>query len=100
MTANMKPQGGRSIGPRRSAAYRAAPRQAKTVKQLKRKCRGGAGCRENISGFRLREKCFSLDIPFDRTWGQMPAAYAKNSKKLELLPVLPGIPRPNSGYCR
>src|SRR6266566_4059514 len=67
MTANMKPQGGRSIGPRRSAAYRAAPRQAKTIKQLKRKCRGGAGCRENISGFRLREKCFSLDIPFDRT---------------------------------
>src|SRR5438309_7398253 len=69
MTANMKPQGGRSIGPRRSAAYRAAPRQAKTIKQLKRKCRGGAGCRENISGFRLREKCFSLDIPFDRTSG-------------------------------
>ena len=28
-------------GPRRSPAYRAAPRQAKTVKQLKRKCRGG-----------------------------------------------------------
>src|SRR2546425_12286375 len=69
MTANLKPQGGSSIGPRRAAAYRAAPRQAKTVKQLKRKCRGGAGCRENISGFRLREKCFSLDIPLDRTSG-------------------------------
>jgi hypothetical protein len=28
-----------------------------------------AGCSENTSGFRLREKCFSLDLPFDRTSG-------------------------------
>jgi hypothetical protein len=27
------------------------------------------GCSENISGFRLREKCFSLDIPLYRTSG-------------------------------
>src|SRR5260370_31219866 len=26
-----------------------------------------AGCRENTAGFRLREKCFSLDIPLYRT---------------------------------
>jgi hypothetical protein len=27
----------------------------------------GAGCCQNSFGFRLREKCFSLDIPFYRT---------------------------------
>jgi hypothetical protein len=68
-TANMKPQGGRSIGARRSAAYRAAPRQAKTVKPLKKKHHPHGGWMSEKYFFRSgEEKCFSLDIPFYRTF--------------------------------
>jgi hypothetical protein len=38
------------------------------AKEKKQNVVAGAGCSENSSGFRLREKCFSLDIPY-RTFG-------------------------------
>ena len=44
----------------RSASHREANRNC-TSKQ-------GAGCSQNSSGSRLRQKCFSLDIAFYRTF--------------------------------
>jgi ribosomal protein S14 len=48
---------------RRSAAYGAAPRQAKTVKQLLikrcRQCGRGAGCRKIFLAFRQGEVFFT-----------------------------------------
>jgi hypothetical protein len=52
MTANMK-----------------LPGWKQAAKEKKQNVVAGAGCSENSSGFRLREKCFSLDIPFYRTSG-------------------------------
>ena len=70
----------------RSAAYGAAPRQAKTVKQLLtercRQCgRGGLDVGKYFwrSG---REKCFSLDIPFYRTNCPIRASGPRNRMKI------------------
>ena len=41
-----------------------APRQAKTVKQLKRKCRGRLDAAKIHLACQLMERCFSLDIAF------------------------------------
>ena len=70
MTANMKPLGwGRSI---RASSLRGLQSRSATGQNgqaAKEKMSWRAGCSENISGFRLREKCFLLDIPFYRTSG-------------------------------
>ena len=52
---------------RRSAAYGAAPRQAKTVKQLLKRRVGNVVGGLDVGKYFWRsgrEKCFSLDIPF------------------------------------
>ena len=70
MTANMNLLGwGRSI---RASSLRGLQSRSATGQNgqaAKEKMSWRAGCSENISGFRLREKCFLLDIPFYRTSG-------------------------------
>jgi hypothetical protein len=67
---NMRlPGWGRSIGASslRGLQGRSATGQIGQAAKEKEKMLWRAGCSENTSGFRLREKCFSPDIPFDRT---------------------------------
>jgi hypothetical protein len=47
----------------------ATNQNGQAAKEKKQNVVAWAGCSENSSGFRLREKCFSLDIPFYRTSG-------------------------------
>jgi hypothetical protein len=74
MTANMKLLGwGRNIG---ASSLRGLQRRSATGQNgqaAKEKMLWRAGCSENISGFRLREKCFLLDIPFYRTSAMLAA---------------------------
>ena len=65
VVTNMKPpqEGEKTRGPRRSAAYRAAPRQGSTVKQLKDEVSAvwpeGAGCRKIFLAFRQGKVFFT-----------------------------------------
>jgi len=59
---NMKPQGKKSSGTRRSATGH----NGQAAKEKRSAIWRGPGCRKNISGV-PREKCFSLDIPSYRT---------------------------------
>jgi hypothetical protein len=61
MTANMKLMGWKQA-----------------AKEEKQNVVAGAGCSENNSGLRLREKCFSLDIPFYRTSGLLTTHQLRN----------------------
>jgi hypothetical protein len=69
MTANMKLLGWkRRIVASSLRDLRFATNQnGQAAKEKKQNVVAGAGCSENSSGFRLKEKCFSLDIPFYRT---------------------------------
>ena len=70
MTANMKLLGWKRRIADSSLRGRLATNQnGQAAKEKKQNVVAGAGCSENSSGFRLREKCFSLDIPFYRTSG-------------------------------
>jgi hypothetical protein len=69
MTANMKPQGGRSIEAPSLRGLQSRSATGQNGQAAKEKMSWRAGCSENISGFRLREMCFLLDIPFYRTSG-------------------------------
>src|ERR1700731_411843 len=65
----------------------ATNQNGQAAKEKKEKISDGGRCSENISGFRLREKCFSLDIPLYRTsgWPVIPqqSAASANSSYLE-----------------
>jgi len=68
MTVNMKLLGWKTRIAASSLRGRFATNQnGQAAKEKKQNVVAGAGCSENSSGFRLREKCFSLDIPFYRT---------------------------------
>jgi hypothetical protein len=68
MTVNMKLLGWKRRIAALSLRGRFATNQnGQAAKEKKQNVVAGAGCSENSSGFRLREKCFSLDIPFYRT---------------------------------
>src|SRR5260370_33512822 len=70
MTANMKlPGWKRRIGASSLRGRLGTNQNGQAAKEKKQNVVAGAGCSENSSGFRLREKCFSLDIPFYRTSG-------------------------------
>src|SRR2546422_4842917 len=70
MTVNMKLLGWKRRIAASSLRGRFATNQnGQAAKEKKQNVVAGAGCSENSSGFRLREKCFSLDIPFYRTSG-------------------------------
>jgi len=70
MTVNMKLLGWKTRIAASSLRGRFATNQnGQAAKEKKQNVVAGAGCSENSSGFRLREKCFSLDIPFYRTSG-------------------------------
>jgi len=68
MTVSMKLLGWKTRIAASSLRGRFATNQnGQAAKEKKQNVVAGAGCSENSSGFRLREKCFSLDIPFYRT---------------------------------
>jgi hypothetical protein len=70
MTVNMKLLGWKRRIAASSLRGRFATNQnGQAAKEKKQNVVAGAGCSENSSGFQLREKCFSLDIPFYRTSG-------------------------------
>jgi hypothetical protein len=69
MTANMKLLGWkrRIVASSLRGLRFATNQKGQAAKEKKQNVVAGAGCSENSSGFRLKEKCFSLDIPFYRT---------------------------------